>query len=62
MRMREIEIQDYARQLLEAHGDKALAEAAQKASSFETQGNNEEAETWRHIEAALKLMRGPHVS
>ena len=62
MRMREIEIQDYARQLLEAHGDKAVAEAAQKASSFETQGNNEEAKTWRHIEAALKLMRGPHES
>jgi hypothetical protein len=62
MRMREIEIQDYARQLLEAHGDKAVAEAAQKASSFETHGNNEEAETWRHIEAALKLMRGPHMS
>jgi len=62
MRMREIEIQDYARQLLEAHGDKAVAEAAQKASSLETQGDNEEAATWRHIEAALKLMRGPHVS
>jgi len=60
--MREIEIQDYARQLLEAHGDKAVAEAAQKASSLETQGDNEEAATWRHIEAALKLMRGPHVS
>ena len=62
MRMREIEIQDYARQLLEAHGDKAVAEAAQKASSLETQGDNEEATTWRHIEAALKLMRGPHAS
>jgi hypothetical protein len=62
MRMREVEIQDYARQLLEAHGDKAVAEAAQKACGFETQGNSEEAETWRHIEAALKLMRGPHES
>ena len=62
MRMQEIDIQDYARQLLEAHGDKAVAEAAQKASSFEKQGNNEEAETWRHIEAAIKMMRGPHLS
>jgi hypothetical protein len=62
MKMQEIEIQDYARQLLEAHGDKAVAEAAQKACAFEKQGNNEQAETWRHIEAALKLMRGPHVS
>jgi hypothetical protein len=62
MRMQEIEIQDYARQLLEAHGDKAVAEAAQKACALEKQGNNEQAETWRHVEAALKLMRGPHVS
>jgi hypothetical protein len=62
MRMQEIEIHDYARQLLEAHGDKAVAEAAQKACAFEQQGKNEEAETWRHIEAALKLMRGPHES
>jgi len=60
MRMQEIDIHDYARQLLEAHGDKAVAEAAQKASALEKQGQNEQAETWRHIEAALKLMRGPH--
>jgi hypothetical protein len=62
MRMQEIEIQDYARQLLEAHGDKAVAEAAQKATSFERQGDREQAETWRHIEAAMRLMRGPHES
>jgi hypothetical protein len=60
--MQEIEIQDYARQLLEAHGDKAVAEAAQKACAVEQKGQSEEAETWRHIEAALKLMRGPHAS
>jgi hypothetical protein len=62
MKMQEIEIQDYARQLLEAHGDKAVAEAAQKACALEQKGQSEEAETWRHIEAALKLMRGPHAS
>jgi hypothetical protein len=62
MKMGEIEIQDYARQLLEAHGDMAVVEAAQKACAFEKEGNNEEAETWRHIEAALMLMRGPHVT
>jgi hypothetical protein len=60
--MQETEIQDYARQLLEAHGDKALVQAAQKGRSFEEQGNAEEAKTWRHIEAAIKLMRGPHAS
>jgi hypothetical protein len=62
MKMREIDIQDYARQLLEAHGEKAVAEAAGKASSFEKQGNKEEAETWRKIESALVRMRGPHAT
>jgi hypothetical protein len=58
--MREIDIHDYARQLLEAHGAKAIAEAAQKAISFEKKGELEQAKDWRHIEAAMKLMRGPH--
>jgi hypothetical protein len=62
MTMQEIEIQDYARQLLEARGDSALAEAAQKARAFEQQGDSEQARTWRHIEAAMKVMRGPHES
>jgi len=62
MSMTEIELQDYARQLLEAHGANAVVEAAQKASAFEQKGQKEEAETWRHIEAAIKLIRGPHES
>ena len=62
MRMREIEIQDYARQLLEAHGEQAVVEAAQRACACEEKGQAEQAETWRHAEAALKLMRGPHAS
>ncbi len=60
--MREAEIHDYARQLLEAHGGQAVVEAAQKALYFEQRGENERAQTWRHIEAALKLMRGAHQS
>jgi hypothetical protein len=62
MTMKEIDIHDYARQLLDAHGDKAVVEAAQKACALEQQGQTEQAETWRHIEAALKQMRGPHES
>jgi hypothetical protein len=46
--------------LLEARGAQAIVEAAQKATKFEMQGQNEQAQTWRQIEAALKLMRGPH--
>jgi hypothetical protein len=60
--MREIDIQDYARQLLAAHGDKAQVEAAQKARAFEDAGKNEDASDWRHIEAAIKMMRGPKQS
>jgi hypothetical protein len=51
MRMGEMEIHDYARQLLEAHGEMAVVEAAQKARTFEEKGEREEAETWRGIEA-----------
>jgi hypothetical protein len=60
--MDEMSIYDYARRLFDAHGANAIAEAAQKASLLEQQGNRAEAETWRHIEAALKMMRGPSAS
>jgi hypothetical protein len=62
MRMGEIEIHDYARQMLDAYGDKAVVTAAQRAVRYEEKGQAEDAETWRHIESVLKLMRGPHVS
>ncbi|HEY1361588.1 MAG TPA: hypothetical protein VGF60_05040 [Xanthobacteraceae bacterium] len=56
------DIHDYARRLLDAHGLKAISEAAQRAASFEQQGDEEQAQTWRRIEAALMQMRGPHAS
>jgi hypothetical protein len=62
MAMSEIEIHDYARQLLDVYGDRAVAQAAQKACSCEEKGETEDAEIWRHIESVLKVMRGPHVS
>ncbi len=60
--MQPIDIQDYARQLLNAHGVKAIAEAAQKAAHLEQQNDSEQAQTWRRIEATLKEMSGPHES
>ena len=60
--MQTVDVQDYARRLFEAHGDKAVAEAAQKARALEEQGKREDAEPWRRIEAALKEMLGPHQS
>jgi hypothetical protein len=68
MRMREFEINDYARQLLDAHYSRAIVEAAQKAHSYEEKNQTEKAQTWkkaqtwRRIEPALKLMRGPRAS
>mgnify|MGYP001196742604 CR=1 FL=1 len=53
------EIQAHARKLIEAHGDKAVAEAAQKARSFEEEGAAEQAATWRRIEAAMLRLQGP---
>ncbi|MGD9784431.1 MAG: hypothetical protein AB7E80_07435 [Hyphomicrobiaceae bacterium] len=53
------EIQEHARKLLEAHGDKAVAEAAHKAQSLAESGNTAEADVWRRIEKAMLQMRGP---
>jgi hypothetical protein len=44
MTIGEMEIYDYARQLLGAHGDMAVIEAAQKACDCEEKGEGEEAE------------------
>ncbi len=60
--MHTIEIQEHARKLLDAHGDKAVLEAAEKARELEEAGDREQAENWRRIEAALMQMRGPHAS
>jgi hypothetical protein len=59
-RMGETDLRDYARQLLRAHGDKAIAEAAGKAEALADRGENEEADTWRRVAAAMKSLRGPH--
>ena len=60
--MNEVDIHDCARRLHEAHGAKAVAEAAQKAATLEKQGKSEDARSWRRVEAAVKSMLGPHLS
>ena len=60
--MQAVEIQDHARKLFDSQGPRAIAEAAQKAKSFEDQGRQTDAQDWRRIESALKLMQGPHAS
>jgi hypothetical protein len=56
------EVHDYARRFLGTHGDKAEVEAALKLAECEKTGDKSQAEDWRRIQAAIKQMRGPHVS
>ena len=58
----EMQIHTIARQMIEQHGFGAIAKAAQNAQACESKGDAEEAREWRHIEDAMKLMRGPHQS
>ena len=60
--MDETVITEYARELMEAHGQAAIAEAAQRAVERERKNDKEGAETWRRVEAALQVMRGPRAS
>jgi hypothetical protein len=48
-----------ARHLFETQGAKAIAEAAQKADSFEDAGDKGQAAFWRRVEAVLFEIRGP---
>jgi hypothetical protein len=60
--MSEMKVHTIARQMLEQHGFGAIARAAQQAQACERRGETEEAGEWRHIEDAMKMMRGPHQS
>jgi len=60
--MSEMQIHTIARQMMEKHGLTAIAQAARNAQACESKGDTEEAREWRHIEDAMKLMRGPHQS
>jgi hypothetical protein len=58
----EIQIHTIARQMFEKHGGAAIAQAAQNAIACEKRGETDEATEWRHLEEAMKMMRGPHQS
>lgn len=57
-----VQIDDYARQLYTAHGDRAEYEAAQKAKESAAKGDSEAAEQWRQVREAIRVLRGPGVS
>lgn len=60
--MRISKVTEYARALYEAQGDKAEADAAQKAKKHEEAGEVKEAADWRAIRAAIREIRGAHDS
>ena len=60
--MPETQIHVIARQMLERLGFRAIAQAANNAQACESKGDSEQAKEWRHIEDAIKIMRGPHHS
>lgn len=60
--MNAADISALARHLFETQGSKSIAEAAQKAASFERSGDDEQAKNWRRVETVLLEMRGPNAS
>jgi hypothetical protein len=58
--MSQMQIHTMARQMMAQHGLAAIAQAAQNALDCESRGETEEARSWRHVEDAMKMMRGPH--
>ena len=56
------DISAVARHLVQTQGAQAIAEAAQKATSSEKEGDQEQAKFWRRVEAALLEIRGPRQS
>jgi hypothetical protein len=60
--MPETQVYTIARQMFERHGLEAIAYAARNALASEKKGDADEAQEWRHIEDAIKMMRGPHQS
>ena len=60
--MNTAEVSAVAHHLFETQGAKAIAEAAQKAASFQDAGDEEQAKFWRRVEAVLREIRGPRQS
>lgn len=60
--MDHVTVVEYAKQLLAAHGDRAEAEAAQKAARHESGGEYDKAASWRRVRVAIRELRTAHVS
>jgi hypothetical protein len=57
-----VHIDEYAQRLYAAHGDQAEYEAAQRARRCEDKGAAREADQWRRVRSAIRILRGPHAT
>ena len=57
--MNTTEISALARQLYDARGAKAIAEAARRSEQLAQAGDSEQAKIWERVEAVLREMSGP---
>ncbi|NWH08405.1 MAG: hypothetical protein HXY22_07155 [Alphaproteobacteria bacterium] len=57
--MHTTDIAEYALRLKNARGEDAVLVAAQRARLCAQQGKEEEAATWKRVEAALMVLRPP---
>ena len=53
-------VTEYAHALYRAQGNKAEAEAAQRAKKHEDAGDADEAKQWRAVQLAIRELRGAH--
>ena len=58
----EMQFHTLALQMIEEHGFAAIAQAVQNARACEDRGDTAEANEWRRIESAIRIIRGPHQS
>lgn len=56
------QIDDYARRLYTARGDRAEFEAAQRARTCAAKGEVQTAEQWRAVRTVIHMLRGPNAS
>lgn len=56
------DIHEYAKRLIELHGDKAEAHAASRMQMFEQRSNREQADIWRRIRMVIHELRPAHQS
>lgn len=60
--MQRAKVMEHATALYRAHGDRAEAEAAQKAAEEEKLGRTTIAEDWRAVRDAIRTLRGANES